>query len=69
MLEKKNENEIKLQKKLSIIQFFYRFSTIWRTAALLYRSRALPYHSNFYRKEREKVTHAWGTVTLFDKNR
>ena len=48
--------------KLVKIQFFYRFLTIWRTAAL-------PCRSEFYRKERGKVTLDCGTVTLFGKNR
>jgi len=41
----------------------------YRSRALPYRMRALPYRSNFYRKEREKVTHACGTVAPFGKNR
>ena len=34
-----------LKTGINVIQFFYGFSTIWRTAALPYRSRALPYRS------------------------
>ena len=41
----------KLKRNFRKIQFFYRFSAIWRTAAL-------PSRSNFYRKKRDKVTDA-----------
>ena len=52
------------------IQFFCRFSSIWRTAAFVpYCTRVLPYRRKFYRKKWENVMVGCGTMTFFDKNR